>query len=104
MTGDGWKAYKIDDTYGLYHYSNGDPMEPWWVDGPTEAGNGGLPAFTKEDAHLIAAAPDLLTACEQSFKLFDLRLTLADICDDEKVHLDVLRAAIAKAKAGRRPE
>ena len=97
---------------------------PWWSDGSAVfIGNGdavwreGHPGvlFTVDDlggkdprsaeqieadARLIAAAPDLLAACEAIVAEDDRLLAsgdcLTDICD----HIDRARAAIAKAKGG----
>ena len=50
---------------------------------------------SEADAHLIAAAPDLLAACENA----DKELALLGWDKDNSVRWD-LRAAIAKAKGG----
>lgn len=50
------------------------------------------------NASLIAASPNLLAACESSLRLLQARLDFAEILDEEKAHIDTLRAAIAKAK------
>ena len=49
--------------------------------------NGVMP--TLEDACLISAAPDLLTACKAALDAFDM---------DAQVPLDILIAAVAKAE------
>ena len=51
-----------------------------------------------EELDAPEAAPSLIVECEESLRLLLIRLNLADICDDEKRHIDTLRAAIAKAK------
>lgn len=54
------------------------------------------------DARLIAAAPDLLAACEAAFPLMEESVTPSDLSD--RIHPDVARAhcllrdAIAKAR------
>lgn len=62
---------------------------------------GGPQGYTKrpaEDlARLISIAPDLLAACDKSYRLLAFRLDMADICDDEKLHWAELRALIARA-------
>lgn len=44
------------------------------------------------------SALDLLQACERSLALLLHRLDLAEILDEEKRHIDVLRIAIRRAK------
>ncbi len=48
------------------------------------------------NARLIAAAPDLLAACEASLKMFDHTIGRPLVTDEQKL----LKAAIAKAKGG----
>ena len=50
------------------------------------------------NARLIAAAPCLLVACKRSLEMLEARLYLAEICDNEKAHIDALKAAIALAE------
>jgi len=54
------------------------------------------------NAHLIVRAVNaherLLAVAKRSLDLFRFRLDMADISDDEKQHLDELRAAMALAK------
>lgn len=64
------------------------PQQPYHVD----------LSKAEASARLIRAADDLLAACERSRDLLMMRLDWADITDEEKSHLDILRAAIAKAK------
>ncbi len=57
------------------------------------------------DAHLIAAAPELLAACEAALRSYDLahevecNLGPEDVCS---CHVGMLRTAVAKAK-GEKP-
>ena len=84
-------------------YSYGLPSYIWGPKGPgygivceLPLSLGGV-APIEADAHLIAAAPDLLAACVESLRL--LRNGSDDGYSDERID-GILSAAIAKAKGG----
>lgn len=84
---------------------------PWEVncDHFIEAGNGTLicdphiepdgdPPELEANARLIAAAPDLLAACERALGLAAIERSQPEAWrDDDSTTLEMLRAAIAKA-------
>ena len=71
------------------------PISPryWDVHGPDRAV--GIVTSSESDARLMAAAPDLLDACEE------LLIYLADWDDPDNETCVKARAAIAKAKEGK---
>lgn len=77
-----------------------DDHEPYWnIDMPMQDGSGrygfanSMVYTTEADAHLMAAAPELLAACCGMVDAFD-----RGDAADEQVALRTLRAAIAKAE------
>lgn len=97
FSGDG--SYYLSDAWGVtypYDYGDRNPVSVWLVN----------PQFCEADAHLIAAAPDLLAVCEALLLYYENSIGqsysegfLDDTDYAEAVRiLGVAKATIAKAK------
>jgi hypothetical protein len=58
----------------------------------------GIKGSTEGNAHLIAAAPELLEACKKALGVADLLRMKIGYSGQKKVLCDILRAAISKAE------
>lgn len=76
----------------IHHCKGNDWIEVWstnWPEGEDAQ---------EANASLIAAAPELLEACEKALSGFSLLIATDDLTESERDQVSSLKAAIAKAK------